>query len=421
MRLVALLVGTSMLAACGGGGGSTISTAGSPVGTSGVGTADQHTFVNPTVLKTYQANGATHSFDYQTTYNNIARTNGGQGNQEYAGNATTVRNSGLSITYNPRDAIFDVSFSDSLSGTSTATRFQDPLHRTAFGGVLEPQYGTPELALRGIQYLESGSGTASLSGTRLALGLDADETSGSYNVATFFYQRPGTTTQYVTYGGFLRNQLSASIANTAAVAPVAATPTTPAVPGQPATSVTTTTFSLERGAFVFGQNSVNSNVPTGGTGSFSGDMLATAVFNDQPDNIGLTDAPTYFQWIEGTANVDVNFGSNSFALSLTGTTHAPQVDIGTNGFHSIAEGAIFNARGSGRIDLIAAGGFLGQFQQAWFVNPDTSRFDLLIAGSSIDGAFYGPQAQEVGGSYRIVGGTPDERIDILGVFTGSKK
>ncbi|WP_173203779.1 transferrin-binding protein-like solute binding protein [Sphingopyxis sp. BSNA05] len=44
----------------------------------------------------------------------------------------------------------------------------------------------------------------------------------------------------------------------------------------------------------------------------------------------------------------------------------------------------------------------------------------MIAGSSINGAFYGPDAEELGGGYRIVGGTPDERIDILGTFVGKQ-
>jgi hypothetical protein len=47
-----------------------------------------------------------------------------------------------------------------------------------------------------------------------------------------------------------------------------------------------------------------------------------------------------------------------------------------------------------------------------------------IAGSSLDGAFYGPggsaEKLEVGGGFRIVGGTPDQRIDIMGAFTGKK-
>ena len=68
--------------------------------------------------------------------------------------------------------------------------------------------------------------------------------------------------------------------------------------------------------------------------------------------------------------------------------------------------------------MINAGGFLGQINSASFVNPNSQRFDLTIAGSSIDGAFFGPIGQEVGGGFRIVGGVPDERIDIIGAFTG---
>jgi len=82
-------------------------------------------------------------------------------------------------------------------------------------------------------------------------------------------------------------------------------------------------------------------------------------------------------------------------------------------------GSTFNADGAGRIDLVNAGGFLGQFTSAYFTKGGIRR-DLVIAGSSIDGAFYGPSAQEVGGGFRIVGGTPDERIDILGAFTGGR-
>ena len=45
-----------------------------------------------------------------------------------------------------------------------------------------------------------------------------------------------------------------------------------------------------------------------------------------------------------------------------------------------------------------------------------------VAGaSSIDGTFYGPDAKNIGGSFRIVGGVPNRRLDILGAFAGAKK
>lgn len=80
-------------------------------------------------------------------------------------------------------------------------------------------------------------------------------------------------------------------------------------------------------------------------------------------------------------------------------------------------GAAFTANGTGRIDLVNAGGFVGAFQNAQFVfGTTTQRIDIV--GSSLDGAFYGPNANEVGASFRIVGGIPDQRVDIIGSFTG---
>ncbi|TPG20502.1 hypothetical protein EAH87_08450 [Sphingomonas koreensis] len=92
------------------------------------------------------------------------------------------------------------------------------------------------------------------------------------------------------------------------------------------------------------------------------------------------------------------------------------------------DGAAFNATGSASI--ITTGGFSGQFSSAFFtaggtkvpvdftsVNPATN----VAGGSSIDGGFYGPGAKEVGGNFRIVGGVPNQRFDILGAFTGAKK
>lgn len=459
MRAVALLVGTSLLAACGGAGETGINSGGSVASGSGGSTGSvpgsDHTFENPTEPKTYQGNGGFQSFKYDTSVSHITidrdaagnpildpatnlqtftveDTRSGQLNQLYAGDATTVRNSGVSITYNPRDAIFELSVGQNAANVSSDIRFQDPVHRTDFGGAREPQQSTPNLSADGIQYLEVASGAnvndsnSSFASGRVGFefappaggpaGSDAAQ-SAQFDVTTFFFQEPGTTTRYVTYAGFLRNSVSGSRTD------IAGTPADPTVPGDfggaPA-SETSNSYTLERGAFVFGEATPTGDVPTSGSGSYSGDFLATSVFNDQIDNIGLTNAPTYFQWIEGLANLDVDFGDDSFDLSLSGTTLAPQLDVGSNDFFTIANGATFNAEGSGNVSLVATGGFVGQFQQAWFTNPDNTVFNLLIAGSSIDGTFYGPDAAEAAGNLRIVGGTPDERIDILGVFTGSE-
>lgn len=420
MRLLILLASTTMLAACGGAGPQSAGSSAPPTGSGGGGTGGgtdsgtTHTFVKPTEAKTYTAVGSSHS--YQSTVQDPG--SGGQQrslrqttqiSQLYQGDATTVRNSNLTISYDPRDAIFNVSFSNGLAGTSGASRFQDPLHRTNFGGAIEPQLGTPNLEsgpwnIAGVQYLQSGSSSNVVQSRPVAGAPDEfqfdlidQEIAGSYDTTTFFYQKPGTDTQFVTFAGYLRNKASVSYDGD--------------------TGLTTQVNNLERGAFAYGQITPNDSVPTSGTGTFDGTMLATMVFNDQPDFNGNTD--TYMQWIAGNASTSVDFGANTFSLSLDGRVGAPMFD-GTSGRESVLEGAQFLANGGGNINLVTAGGFFGQFNEAWFVNPGGARLDLVIAGSSINGAFYGPQGQEIGGGYRIVGGTPDERIDILGTFVGKK-
>lgn len=435
MRIAALLIGTSMLAACSGAGPETISANPAPTtgggGTTGGGTASAHTFVNPTETKTYKGLGVAHGFDYTVVTDNlsgqlISRT------EKYASDATTVRDSAMSITYNPRDAIFDLAITGGDSGVSFSSRFQDPAHRTAFGGSVEPQYSTPRLSSAGIQYLEFADALADGSNSLklIANSLQGNKTpsipptvnrneSASYNQNTFFYQKPGTSTKYVTFAGFLKNSITQSLEEKVAIPDVAATPTTAFIPGSPASSKTTAKYGLSRGLFVFGENTSVNLVPKTGAGTFTGTMLASMVFNDQIDTSSAT-APTYFQWIEGTATGNFNFAANTFTLGLAGNVFDPQLDGISGSNYSIKGGATFSAQGTGQIDLVKTGGFIGAFNSAWFVNPDTTRFDLVIAGSGIDGAFYGPGGEEVGGNFQIVGGKPDERIDILGVFTGKK-
>ncbi|MEM8917661.1 MAG: hypothetical protein AAGE37_02275 [Pseudomonadota bacterium] len=410
MRLLILLASTTMLAACGGAGPQTAGSSAPPGGAGGgVGGGGTHTFVNPTEPTSYIAIGSSHSYQY--TVEEAGNPGAEQGAQLYQGDATTVRNSNLTIEYSPRDAIFNVSFNNVLAGTTGASRFQDPLHRTDFGGAVEPQFGTPDLqsaqfGLQGINYLESGSQSNLFrtSATEFIFDLIDPASAGSYDATTFFYQTPGTETQYVTFAGYLRNTVALSSVEIE-------------LPGGATTEVLRQQNTFERGAFSYGELSPADVVPTSGTGSFTGSMLASMVFNDQPDVNGNLD--TYFQWIAGTASTNVDFGANTFSLALDGTVGAPFFD-GTSGQHSVLENAQFFANGAGQIDLVAAGGFLGQFDEAWFINPGGARLDLVIAGSSIDGALYGPNAEEVGGGYRIVGGTPDERIDILGTFVGQR-
>jgi hypothetical protein len=328
-----------------------------------------------------------------------------------------VRNSAIEITYDPRDGIYDLKVFDPASGASSTVRFQDPASRTDFDGNVEPQWGTPQLANPNIEYLQAGEGSPTspyrISGSGLVdpgdnTTMPSGDPGSSYSATSFFFLKPGTETQNVSFAGYARNVISWSEEDlgTGELERVE-------------------NYTFERGAFAYGVNTPNDNVPTKGTGSYSGSMLGTMVFNptlDGQDPFRPNELPTYFQWIEGTASVDVDFANSMFNLSLDGTVFAPQIDRYTSPpLTVLAAGSTFTAEGGGTINLVNFGGFKGAFDSAKFANPNGGpSYDVNIAGSSIDGAFYGQNAEEVGGGFRIVGGNPDERIDILGAFVGGQ-
>ncbi len=311
---------------------------------------------------------------------------------------------------------------DATTGASSSTRFQDPASRTDFGGSVEPQWGTPQLSNQNIRYLQAGDGNPRSPYGQSGSGFvdpgtndtPPSGTSGSSYLATsLFLLKPGTETQYVTYAGYVRNSLRFG----------EFTLEDEEVPEGEDPAHEQVIWHLERGAFAFGQNSPNDGVPTTGSGTFNGSMLATMIFNpslDGQDISGLANLPSYFQWIEGSANLAVDFAASSFNLSLNGTVLNPQVDRWTDPALSvIPEGSTFTASGKGDINLINFGGFKGFINSASFTTPQGNR-TVAIEGSTVDGAFYGPGAQEAGGGFRIVGGNPDERVDILGAFIGKR-
>jgi hypothetical protein len=413
-----MLSAATTLAACGGstapqsvGGSAPPAAAPTPTPTA------VHSFVNPTEVKTYEGIGAVQHYEYWTD----SRQTRSQYGQLYAGDANTARDSGISITYNPRDAIFDMTINRPKGIVSApAFRFQDPVHRTDHGGTREPQAGVPDIDAtmgagspsRQIQYLQTGASTGNVLGAGSPYAPGAYSPTGetyqagdnlyTYEGRTFFYQKPGTTTKYVTYGGYVVNRISAT--------QLRPDPTQPAYLQQ--------LYSFDRAAFAFGERTGNSAVPRTGTATFSGDMLATMVFNPEIDNVA--GYPTFLQWIVGSQSSVINFADLSVKTDFTGTVTAPTFDAYTSWASVMPAGSRFFASATSLIDLVNKGGFAGQFTSARFTRPGMSDFTINIAGSSIDGAFFGPAAEEIGGGFRIVGGTPDERIDILGTFTGKK-
>ncbi|MCX8474829.1 MAG: transferrin-binding protein-like solute binding protein [Sphingomonas sp.] len=415
-RTYLALSGAVTLAACGGDTGPQTVGGVAPPAASPTPT---HSFVAPTDPKTYDGIGTVQHYGYYTDSNKS-----GQGGQLYAGDANTARNGGITVNYNPRDAVFELTINRPAGDVSTGVlRYQDPLHRTAFGGPATPQAGVPEFdAARNIQYLEAGSQSGSRVGPGSQFYTYTDPATGqvvttaanstlpvmadqsSYNVATLFYQKPGTTTKYVTYAGFVRNTVSGSLQQPD--------------PSQPA--FLRQTYSLDRAAFVFGERSANSAVPTTGTGTFNGEMIASMVVNVDPTTRLDATLPSYLQWIQGTQSTSINFANLSVSTHFEGTVMAPGLDAYTNAQYPLAAGTLFDATASAMIDMVNRGGFTGQFSQACFAADCTAANSLVIAGSSLDGTFYGPNADEIGGGFRIVGGTPDQRIDILGAFVGKK-
>lgn len=419
MRHWLMLSGAATLAACGGSTApQSVGSAPPPTGGTSPTPAptSSHTFVNPTEVKTYEGIGAAQHYEYWTD----SRQTRSQYGQLYAGDANTARDSGISLTYNPRDAIFDMTINRPKAiVTATPFRFQDPVHRTDHGGTREPQAGIPDIDAtigagqpsRQIQYLQTGASSgnvltsgAYMNGAYSPTGetYQAGENLYSYEGRTFFYQKPGTTTKYVTYGGYVVNRISAT--------QLRPDPLQPAYLQQ--------LYSFDRAVFAFGERTGNAAVPRSGSATFTGDMLATMVFNPEIDNIA--GFPTYLQWIVGSQTSQINFADLSVKTDFTGTVTAPTLDAYTSWASVMPAGSQFFASATSLIDLVNKGGFAGQFTSARFTRPGMADFAINIAGSSIDGAFFGPAAEEIGGGFRVVGGTPDERIDILGTFTGKK-
>ena len=416
MRNFVILMSATALAAC----GSEASTVNSVSSTStGSSTSTSTTtpdiyaeFTKPTTAKTYSGVGGSQVYSYTTDARNCCN----QQAQTFAANTSTVRSSGAQISYDPSNATFTLVVNDPNTGAATQTRFQDPASRTNFGGSVEPQWGVPNLANPNFRYLQAGDGNPlspySQSGTgSIYKGTNAippDGTTGStYQSTDFFYEVPGSSTQYVTLAGYLRNSL---------------TWTDVADPSDSTKTIHQATWHLERGAFAYGAATSSSAVPVTGTGTYTGNMLATMVYNPTIDGAYGAKLPTYFQWIEGSATTAVNFATNGVTLALTGTVTNPWIDTFTSPTTtSVAGGTSFTAAGTATINMVNTGGFTGQFSSASFGSTTNgSPTAVSIAGSTINGTFYGPAAQEVGGGFHIVGGIPDQRVDILGAFTGKK-
>jgi hypothetical protein len=401
MRIYLALLAATALTACGADGPQTIGGSAAPVGSGSTGsTATGGTgggvtggsgSGTTTAPAGFLSVAADTSFDAVGALQSLQIT----GNATlYQGDASTVRAPSGTVDYNPRDGIFTLTLSDTKAGIATAVRFQDPAHRTDFSPTATPTASAP--SLDGFNYLEAIGPTNSPATT-----IGGASVSDDY---TFFYQRPGVSTNYVSLAGYVRDVINTSATGTATGT------------GATATAATNT---YERGAFVFGTPTIQSSIPTTGTGSYTGGFLASMVNNS-----------SYFQWVYGTSTVAIDFSKATAGLTFAGTVDKAFLNNVQVTNTTVQAGATFNATANATIDLVHTGGFTGQFATATFKNPDGTslpvNFAAISAGSnvagasSVDGAFYGPNAVNVGGNFRIVGGIPGQRVDIQGAFVGAK-
>jgi hypothetical protein len=402
-KLIATLPLIALLAACGGGAGpQTISgaTGGLPVapaapspGQSPNGAAMPEVLKN-TETTAYRTLGGNQSLTETYTPNAGAGTSRTQRSELYvAAQAplSTVGGAQVEVVYDPRAAIFNVSIQQ--PDIKVATRYQDPAHRTAFGGEREPQSGVPDLAA--YNYVENESRNEEV-----------------VTINTFFYQRPGTNTRYVTLGGFVRNHQVQNF-------------TAPSV-----------TISRVRGVEVFGNPTPASEVPKVGSATYSGNVLASMVSNTELDND--PNLRSRFEWVTGTGTVNVDFAAGKVSTDFRGTVvggaggplgqaFTREVDVDWRStlpapfegqpwgeISSPNTGKVFTASGSATFDRNGTA-FSGSVSKSSLDGQD-----IDIAGSALDGTFFGPNAVETGVSFRVVGATPDTRVDITGGFTGAK-
>lgn len=403
-KLIATLPFIGLLAACGGGAGpQTVSgaTGGLPVAPAAPSPGQTPSnAAMPEVLKNtettaYRTLGGTQALRETYTPNagaGAARTQRSEFYVAAQAPLTTLGGAQVEVVYDPRAAIFNLSIQQ--PDIKIATRYQDPAHRTAFGGEREPQSGVPDLV--GYNYVENEDSSAEIK-----------------TINTFFYQRPGTSTRYVTLGGFVRNHQVLDF---------------------DAPSVTITRV---RGVEVFGNPTPAGEVPKVGSATYNGNVLAAMVSNTELDiNKNLR---SRFEWITGTGSVKVDFGAGRVTTDFQGKVVAgpagtsigeaftSEVDVDWRSslpapflnepwgdINSANTGKVFTATGSATFDRSGTS-FTG--------NVDKSSLNgqaINIAGSALDGTFFGPNAVETGISFRVVGATPDQRVDITGGFTGAK-
>jgi hypothetical protein len=329
------------------------------------------TLLTETVPTTYQAIGGSMQFVELVTPT-------GTRAEELKSALAPADSKQLSVTYDPATSNFRIVIQQPGVGVGIDNLYDDPLYRTAFGNLRFPQAGTPNLP--NFAYLQKGP-----------------VPSAPNDILTFFYETPGTHTRFVTLAGFVRNTRS-----------------------EPSTSTTVPTqgdYTRQRSVFVFGTPSAAGRVPVSGTATYTGGLLASVIYNTEIDTNPTVRSRT--EWISGTSTITVNFAQNTIDLALSGSfTNTRDAFEGSTGglanYNSSNAGRTFTAAGR------AAFGTARPYFSGTITAASVGGSTLPVAVGTVAGSMFGNRAEEVGGNFRIVGGGSDQRVEILGAFTGKQ-
>jgi hypothetical protein len=314
----------------------------------------------------------------------------------YGGDQPAGISSNVLITRNPRDATFNVVI-EGQDKIAANVRYQDSAHRTlpaTINGDRDGLFTVPDSA--NFEYYRTKDRVIS------------DTTTITYDQILFF-ERPGTTTKYVTWAAFWDGRTIQSIASSDYVK---TDKDTGLILEGGSRTVTSYEDKSQRTAAVFGINVKAKDVPKSGSASYAGSLFANTIYGGFKDTIlGTSTTRVNFADNSMKFTYDGRYTSNGAGFSATGSGKIERPDIPNTALNPAAVQPFSSFRGT--IDSVSIAGTPYRFESI-----TTAPF--TYQASSIEGGFFGPNVAEVGGAFRIVGGLPDQRLDILGAFTGKK-
>jgi hypothetical protein len=376
------------------------------------------TLTNLVIPETFSTASATHLYRNENVVDVIDRQEVGTARplptirepktfEKYGGDQPIGINANVAITRNPRDATFNIVI-NGQDDIKANRRFQDPAHRTLAATInarsVDPSTGSINAASI---FTVPDSPNFEYYRTFDRKTFSGDDRIEFYDQILFF-ERPGTVTKYVTWVAYWDG---VNIQDTDGSAYISSDQN-----GNPLEEGYRIIYSninqYQRTASVFGINTKAKDVPKTGTAQYAGSLFANTIQGGTLDTI------------LGTSTTSVNFADNSMKFAMKGNFTATNRLFEATGIGNIVRPDIPNtALNPGAAQPLSS--FRGTIDSLK-INGVSYRFESITSlpftyqASSIEGGFFGPKVEEVGGAFRIVGGEPNTRLDILGAFTGKK-